>query len=118
MEALEVGVGAIGGVAQPIVGEAHHLVRRLDLAAGQSILQRRIMTGLIFIKIVPDMRYEIDVVPRRGMGISVEPAEGQIRAGKEREIGRESCRERVCPYVEISMGAESLKTQKQYEYIK
>src|SRR3546814_8014925 len=85
MEALEVGVGAIGGVAQPIVGEAHHLVRRLDLAAGQSNLQRRIMTGLIFIKIAPDMRYEIDVVPRRGMGISVEPAEGQIRAGKERE---------------------------------
>src|SRR3546814_4417232 len=51
----------------------------------RSILQRRIMTGLIFIKIVPDMRYEIDVVPRRGMGISVEPAEGQIRAGKERD---------------------------------
>src|SRR3546814_4255934 len=39
VEALEVGVGAIGGVAQPIVGEAHHLARRLRSEEHTSELQ-------------------------------------------------------------------------------
>src|SRR3546814_16688234 len=52
VEALEVGVGAIGGVAQPIVGEANHLVRRLDVASGVRILERRIVADLILLKIV------------------------------------------------------------------
>src|SRR3546814_5830569 len=40
---------------------------------------------LIFIKIVADMRDEVDVIPRRGVGIGVEPAERQVRTGKERD---------------------------------
>src|SRR3546814_20524341 len=31
---------------------------------------------------------------------------------ESKEIGRASCRERMCPYVEISVGAVSLKTKK------
>src|SRR3546814_12331032 len=34
------------------------------------------------------------------------------------EIGRASCRERVCQYVEISVGAGSLKKKKRREIIK
>ncbi len=85
MEALEIGVGAIGGVAEPIVGEADHLVRRLDVAAGQRILQRGIFADPIFVEIVADVRHEVDVAARRGVGIGVEPAEGQVRAGEERD---------------------------------
>src|SRR3546814_17482641 len=40
---------------------------------------------LIFIKIVADMSDEVDVIPRRGVGIGVEPAERQVRTGKERD---------------------------------
>src|SRR3546814_10531317 len=31
------------------------------------------------------MRDEVDVIPRRGVGIGVEPAERQVRTGKERD---------------------------------
>src|SRR3546814_18776530 len=39
--------------------------------------------------------------------LSVRPADDR------RPIGRASCRERVCQYVKISLGAESLKKKKQ-----
>src|SRR3546814_12683094 len=39
-------------------------------------------------------------------------AAGDASAGRDGEIGRASCRERVCQYVSISVGVVSLKKQK------
>src|SRR3546814_13747426 len=46
------------------------------------------------------------------VGVALRFAEGG-RAGQRRQIGRASCRERVCPYVLISVVAGSLKKQRE-----
>ncbi len=85
VQPLQIGIAAIGGIAQAVIGERDNLLRRLDIAAGQRVLQRRIVADLIFVQIIADVRDEVDVVPRRGMGIGVEPAERQVRAGEKRD---------------------------------
>jgi len=83
MEALQVGIGAIGGVAQPIVGQGDDLAGRFDQAAGQRLRRGRVFSALIFVEIVAEVEHEVEIVAPGGMGVGVEPAEGQVRAGED-----------------------------------
>ena len=78
MDALKVGITAIGGVAQTIVGQLDHFVRRLDHPSRQHLFLRRISSHRIFIKIVAGMDHQIEFPILGRMGIGIEIAEGQI----------------------------------------
>ncbi len=83
VQRLKIGIEPVRGVAQAIIGQRHHLVRRFDDAAGHRLLQAGIMAAIIFVEIVAAMDDQVDIVPRGGMAIGVEIAKGQVGAGKE-----------------------------------
>ena len=83
MKALQVRIGPIGGVAQPIVGQGDDLAGRFDQAAGQRLRRGRIFAALIFVEIVAEVEHQVEIVAPGGMGVGVEPAEGQVRAGED-----------------------------------
>jgi hypothetical protein len=85
VEPLEIGVGPVGGVPQPIIGQAHHLGRRLDHPAGERSVRARIAAALIFVEIIAQVDHQVDVLARGGMGVGVEPAERQVGAGEDAE---------------------------------
>src|SRR3546814_14533209 len=72
----------------------------------QEVLRRDPLSGHLFSAVRP-LRGRV-----RGPGRACYPQDGGIGSGKQpadRQIGRASCRERVCQYVEISVVAVSLK---------
>ena len=83
VQGLKIRVEPVGGVAQAIVGQRHHLVRRFDDPARNGVFQTGIMTAIIFIEIVAAMDDQIDIVAHGGMAIGVEEAKGHVGAGEE-----------------------------------
>ena len=83
VQRLKIRVEPVGGVAQAIVGQRHHLVRRFDDPAGNGVFQTGIMTAIIFIEIVAAMDDQVDIVAHGGMAIGVEEAKGHVGAGEE-----------------------------------
>ena len=83
MQALQVGVEAVAGVAQPVVGERDDLVRGLQEAAGQDVPGVGVGADRVFVEIVADMHHEFEVAALAGVRVGVEPAEAEVRAGEE-----------------------------------
>ena len=106
VEALKVRIGAIGGVAEAIVGERDRLARRIEDPAGQSLARGRIFAALEFVIIVAEVDEQVEVAAGGGVGVGVEKAEGEVGAGEdaEGEAGgtRPSGRVRVRPMADTA----------------
>ena len=83
VQALQVGVEAVAGVAQPVVGERNDLVRGLQQASGQDISGVGVGADRVFVEIVADMHHEFEVAALAGVRVGVEPAEAEVRTGEE-----------------------------------
>jgi len=85
VKALKIGIRAIGGMAESIVGEGDRLRRRVEDSAGHGFARRRVFAAFIFVEIVAEMDEQIEVAAAGGMGVGVEMAEGEVGAGKDAE---------------------------------
>jgi len=83
MKLLQRRIAAIAGVAQAIVGECDRSVQWQHLAPRQ----RPVRVGAlgVFVDIVAEVDSEVDVPAACRIGISVEPTEADVGAGKDAE---------------------------------
>ena len=86
MQALQIGVFAIGGIAQTIIRELDDFGKRIHRPAGHGLLPRRICPCGIFINIVASVDHEVERAVLRRMGIGVEIAERQIGTADHADI--------------------------------
>ena len=83
VQALQVGIEAVAGVAQPIVGERYGLVRRVERARGMRLGRIRVDAGRVLVEIVTHMHHQVEVAALAGVRVGVEPAEAEVGAGEE-----------------------------------
>ena len=86
MQFLQVRVRAVACIPQPVIGERDDFICRLYHAVGQPLLGRWIVTRLIFIEIIAKENDQINIIPRRAVAVSIEPAKGHVCTGKYRRL--------------------------------
>ena len=91
MQALQIRVLAIGGIAQTIVGELDDFGNRIHRPAGHGLLPRRICPCGIFIDIVAGVDHEVERAVLRRVSIGVEIAERQIGTANHADIELRRC---------------------------
>ena len=85
VDLLEVGIGLVLGVADPVVGQGGDLLvgpyrPRRGEAGSVAVGAVRVL-----VEVVAEVEHRVQVVPLRDPPVDVEVAEGQVRAGDERE---------------------------------
>src|SRR3546814_14590871 len=103
VKVLDVAVSVVFGVAHDVVGDQHHRVPGADSAHDAGF-------AAVFVgEVVREIPFFGQVLAQQASGVDVQrfghfaAVIGNVRqyanaAGDDRQIGRESCRERVCQY--------------------
>jgi hypothetical protein len=86
VQPLQVRIGTIARVTQPVIGERDDLGLGEDQTAGNGLLQRGISAARVFVDVIAEVDHQVDVLSRGGMAIGVEVAERQVRAAEHAEL--------------------------------
>jgi len=86
VQPLQVGILAIGRIAQPIIGKPNDFRGRANHSPGQSLLLRWIGSDRIFIYIIAGMHHQVQLAILGGVGIGVEIAEWQVGTADHADI--------------------------------
>ena len=68
---------------QPVVGDRHGLLAGLDQPTRQRQSRVRVRADRVFVEVVADVHDQVEIAASARVRIGVEPAEGQVGAGKE-----------------------------------
>jgi len=84
MQALEILIRAVRGVTQAVVSQSDDLIARCNAAIRVALILRRISAAAVLINIVAQMHRKIDIIDLGCMGIGIEIAKAEVRAGENR----------------------------------
>jgi len=83
VQSLQVRVEAVGGMPQTVVGDRYGLLAGLDQPTRQRQSRVRVRADRVFVEVVADVHDQVEIAASARVRIGVEPAEGQVGAGKE-----------------------------------
>jgi len=78
MQTLEIGIRAVAGVTQAVIGQLDQFVRRLDETILDGLFGVGIAASLVLIDVIAVMHHQVQVLTRRSVCIGVEPAIGHV----------------------------------------
>ena len=82
---LQIGVGAVAGVAQMVVTDGQQFACRVQHATRHDRLGVGVRALRVFVDVVADMHDDVEVAALTGVRVGIEPAKAEIRAGHEAE---------------------------------
>ena len=82
---LEVGVGLVLRVALPVVGEGHHLPRRVVRPDVHLALAVAVLPGGVLVEVVAEVQHRVQVVAGGQAAVGAEPAGLPVGAGDDAE---------------------------------
>ncbi len=85
MQALAIGIGAVGGVTQAVIGQRDDFGLWGQHALGHALPRIGVIVGAIFVDVVAQMHREIGVVRLGRVAIGIEPAEPEVGTREHRQ---------------------------------